>query len=172
MMLGGARWKRFQILSSQSCWPVYPPAQQIRYRHPPIESSVSISVSNPQRFLSELEDMETSQILEELKISDGGYVPKIVFRCCPSGLSWISRRYAFVYWIITNWWLTRFEALVITGIEQNSLILGRQKKRCSLQIFEIYFYRWRICRNSIKTLDEWLSESDGFLILLSKVVIP
>ena len=37
------------------------------------ESSVSISVSNPQDFLSELEDMETSQILEELKISDGGY---------------------------------------------------------------------------------------------------
>ena len=36
------------------------------------ESSVSISVSNPQDFLSELEDMETSQILEELKISDGG----------------------------------------------------------------------------------------------------
>ena len=33
------------------------------------ESSVSISVSNPQDFLSELEDMETSQILEELKIS-------------------------------------------------------------------------------------------------------
>ena len=27
------------------------------------ESSVSISVSNPQDFLSELEDMETSQIL-------------------------------------------------------------------------------------------------------------
>ena len=38
------------------------------------ESSVSISVSNPQDFLSELEDMETSQILEELKISDGGCV--------------------------------------------------------------------------------------------------
>ena len=37
------------------------------------ESSVSISVSNPQDFLSELEDMGTSQILEELKISDGGY---------------------------------------------------------------------------------------------------
>ena len=37
------------------------------------ESSVSISVSNPQDFLSELEDMETSQILEELKISDGGF---------------------------------------------------------------------------------------------------
>ena len=37
------------------------------------ESSVSISVSNPQDFLSELEDMETGQILEELKISDGGY---------------------------------------------------------------------------------------------------
>lgn len=36
------------------------------------ESSVSISVSNPQDFLSELEDMETGQILEELKISDGG----------------------------------------------------------------------------------------------------
>lgn len=37
------------------------------------ESSVSISVSNPQDFLSELEDMETGQILEELKISDGGF---------------------------------------------------------------------------------------------------
>ena len=37
------------------------------------ESAVSISVSNPQDFLSELEDMGTSQILEELKISDGGY---------------------------------------------------------------------------------------------------
>ena len=47
------------------------------------ESSVSISVSNPQDFLSELEDMETSQILEELKISDGGYAPacKYYFFC-------------------------------------------------------------------------------------------
>ena len=44
------------------------------------ESSVSISVSNPQDFLSELEDMETSQILEELKISDGGYAPACKYR--------------------------------------------------------------------------------------------
>ena len=41
------------------------------------ESSVSISVSNPQDFLSELEDMGTSQILEALKISDGGYTESI-----------------------------------------------------------------------------------------------
>ena len=40
----------------------------------------SISVSNPQDFLSELEDMETSQILEELKISDGGYAPACKYR--------------------------------------------------------------------------------------------
>ncbi len=46
------------------------------------ESSVSISVSNPQDFLSELEDMETGQILEELKISDMADIPKIVFRYC------------------------------------------------------------------------------------------
>ena len=44
------------------------------------ESSVSISVSNPQDFLSELEDMETSPILEELKISDGGYAPACKYR--------------------------------------------------------------------------------------------
>ena len=44
------------------------------------ESSVFISVSNPQDFLSELEDMETSQILEELKISDGGYAPACKYR--------------------------------------------------------------------------------------------
>ena len=49
------------------------------------ESSVSISVSNPQDFLSELEDMETSQILEELKIQMAD-IPKIVFRYCLSGL--------------------------------------------------------------------------------------
>lgn len=49
------------------------------------ESSVSISVSNPQDFLSELEDMGTSQILEELKISDGGYTEDC-FRYCLSGL--------------------------------------------------------------------------------------
>ena len=45
------------------------------------ESSVSISVSNPQDFLSELEDMETSQILEELKISDGGSETFVPVRC-------------------------------------------------------------------------------------------
>lgn len=37
------------------------------------------------RFLSELEDMGTSQILEALKISDGGYTEDC-FRYCLSGL--------------------------------------------------------------------------------------
>ena len=37
------------------------------------KSSESISVSSPQDFVAELENMGTSQILEELEMSDGGY---------------------------------------------------------------------------------------------------
>ena len=48
--------------------------------HPPPNPLFPLSVSNPQDFYSELEDMETSQILEELKISDGGYAPACKYR--------------------------------------------------------------------------------------------
>ena len=93
------------------------------------------------RFLSELEDMETSQILEELKISDGGYTED-----CFSVLS--KRLVEFpedTLCILNHNKLmadTNFEALVITGIGAELPYIGAaEEKRYSLQIFEIYFYR-------------------------------
>ena len=95
------------------------------------ESSVSISVSNPQDFLSELEDMETSQILEELKISDGGYTED-----CFSVLS--KRLVEFpedTLCILNHNKLmadTDFEALVITGIGAELPYIGAAEEKDTL----------------------------------------
>ena len=95
------------------------------------ESSVSISVSNPQDFLSELEDMETGQILEELKISDGGYTED-----CFSVLS--KRLVEFpedTLCILNHNKLmadTDFEALVITGIGAELPYIGAAEEKDTL----------------------------------------
>ena len=125
------------------------------------ESSVSISVSNPQDFLSELEDMETSQILEELKISDGGYTED-----CFSVLS--KRLVEFpedTLCILNHNNLmadTDFEALVITGIGAELPYIGAAEEKNTL-----YKYLKSISTDkeyaeiASRILDEWLSESDG-----------
>ena len=95
------------------------------------ESSVSISVSNPQDFLSELEDMETSQILEELKISDGGYTED-----CFSVLS--KRLVEFpedTLRILKHSKLMtdeKFEELVITGIRSEISYTGSDEEKKAL----------------------------------------
>lgn len=95
------------------------------------ESSVSISVSNPQDFLSELEDMETGQILEELKISDGGYTED-----CFSVLS--KRLVEFpedTLRILKHSKLMtdeKFEELVITGIRSEISYTGSDEEKKAL----------------------------------------
>lgn len=80
------------------------------------------------RFLSELEDMETSQILEELKISDGGYTED-----CFSVLS--KRLVEFpedTLCILNHNKLmadTDFEALVITGIGAELPYIGAAEEK-------------------------------------------
>lgn len=108
------------------------------------ESSVSISVSNPQDFLSELEDMETSQILEELKISDGGYTED-----CFSVLS--KRLVEFpedTLCILNHNKLmadTDFEALVITGIGAELPYIGAAEEKDTLATV----YKGNIIKNLI-----------------------
>ena len=125
------------------------------------ESSVSISVSNPQDFLSELEDMETSQILEELKISDGGYTED-----CFSVLSKRLVEFPEDTLCILNYNKlmadTDFEALVITGIGAELPYIGAAEEKNTL-----YKYLKSISTDeeyaeiASRILDEWLSESDG-----------
>ena len=116
------------------------------------ESSVSISVSNPQDFLSEL---------EELKISDGGYTED-----CFSVLS--KRLVEFpedTLCILNHNNLmadTDFEALVITGIGAELPYIGAAEEKDTL-----YKYLKSISTDeeyaeiASRILDEWLSESDG-----------
>ena len=113
------------------------------------------------RFLSELEDMETSQILEELKISDGGYTED-----CFSVLS--KRLVEFpedTLCILNHNKLmadTDFEALVITGIGAELPYIGAAEEKDTL-----YKYLKSISTDeeyaeiASRILDEWLSESDG-----------
>ena len=109
------------------------------------ESSVSISVSNPQDFLSELEDMGTSQILEELKIS-------VEF---PEDTLCILNHNKLMA-------DTDFEALVITGIGAELPYIGAAEEKDTL-----YKYLKSISTDeeyaeiASRILDEWLSESDG-----------
>ena len=113
------------------------------------------------RFLSELEDMETGQILEELKISDGGYTED-----CFSVLS--KRLVEFpedTLCILNHNKLmadTDFEALVITGIGAELPYIGAAEEKDTL-----YKYLKSISTDeeyaeiASRILDEWLSESDG-----------
>ena len=113
------------------------------------------------RFFSELEDMETSQILEELKISDGGYTED-----CFSVLS--KRLVEFpedTLCILNHNNLmadTDFEALVITGIGAELPYIGAAEEKDTL-----YKYLKSISTDeeyaeiASRILDEWLSESDG-----------
>ena len=113
------------------------------------------------RFFSELEDMETSQILEELKISDGGYTED-----CFSVLS--KRLVEFpedTLCILNHNKLmadTDFEALVITGIGAELPYIGAAEEKDTL-----YKYLKSISTDeeyaeiASRILDEWLSESDG-----------
>ena len=126
------------------------------------ESSVSISVSNPQDFLSELEDMETSQILEELKISDGGYTED-----CFSVLS--KRLVEFpedTLCILKHNKLMAdesFEVLVITGIGSELPYVGSDEEKKELhEYLKSASTSEEYAEISSKILDAWTSESNAF----------
>lgn len=126
------------------------------------ESSVSISVSNPQDFLSELEDMGTSQILEALKISDGGYTED-----CFSVLS--KRLVEFpedTLCILNHNKLmadTDFEALVITGIGAELPYVGSDEEKKALhEYLKSASTSEEYAEISSKILDAWTSESNAF----------
>ena len=126
------------------------------------ESSVSISVSNPQDFLSELEDMETSQILEELKISDGGYTED-----CFSVLS--KRLVEFpedTLCILKHNKLMAdesFEVLVITGIGSELPYVGSDEEKKALhEYLKSASTSEEYAEISSKILDAWTSESNAF----------
>ena len=126
------------------------------------ESSVSISVSNPQDFLSELEDMGTSQILEELKISDGGYTED-----CFSVLS--KRLVEFpedTLCILKHNKLMAdesFEVLVITGIGSELRYVGSDEEKKELhEYLKSASTSEEYAEISSKILDAWTSESNAF----------
>ena len=126
------------------------------------ESSVSISVSNPQDFLSELEDMGTSQILEELKISDGGYTED-----CFSVLS--KRLVEFpedTLCILKHNKLVAdesFEVLVITGIGSELPYVGSDEEKKELhEYLKSASTSEEYAEISSKILDAWTSESNAF----------
>ena len=126
------------------------------------ESSVSISVSNPQDFLSELEDMGTSQILEELKISDGGYTED-----CFSVLS--KRLVEFpedTLRILKHSKLMtdeKFEELVITGIRSEISYTGSDEEKKALhEYLKSASTSEEYAEISSKILDAWTSESNAF----------
>lgn len=126
------------------------------------ESSVSISVSNPQDFLSELEDMGTSQILEELKISDGGYTED-----CFSVLS--KRLVEFpedTLCILKHNKLMAdesFEVLVITGIGSELPYVGSDEEKKALhEYLKSVSTSEEYAEISSKILDAWTSESNAF----------
>ena len=126
------------------------------------ESSVSISVSNPQDFLSELEDMGTSQILEELKISDGGYTED-----CFSVLS--KRLVEFpedTLCILNHNKLMAdesFEVLVITGIGSELPYVGSDEEKKELhEYLKSASTSEEYAEISSKILDAWTSESNAF----------
>ena len=126
------------------------------------ESSVSISVSNPQDFLSELEDMGTSQILEELKISDGGYTED-----CFSVLS--KRLVEFpedTLCILKHNKLMAdesYEVLVITGIGSELPYVGSDEEKKALhEYLKSASTSEEYAEISSKILDAWTSESNAF----------
>ena len=126
------------------------------------ESAVSISVSNPQDFLSELEDMGTSQILEELKISDGGYTED-----CFSVLS--KRLVEFpedTLCILKHNKLMAdesFEVLVITGIGSELPYVGSDEEKKALhEYLKSASTSEEYAEISSKILDAWTSESNAF----------
>ena len=126
------------------------------------ESSVSISVSNPQDFLSELEDIGTSQILEELKISDGGYTED-----CFSVLS--KRLVEFpedTLCILKHNKLMAdesFEVLVITGIGSELPYVGSDEEKKELhEYLKSASTSEEYAEISSKILDAWTSESNAF----------
>lgn len=125
------------------------------------ESSASISVSNPQDFLSELENMGTSQILEELNISDGGYTED-----CFSVLSKRLVEFPEDTLCILNYNKlmadTDFEVFVMTGIGAELPYIGSAEEKDAL-----YKYLKSVSTDeeyaeiASRILDKWLSESDG-----------
>ena len=124
------------------------------------ESSVSISVSNPQDFLSELEDMETSQILEELKISDGGYTED-----CFSVLS--KRLVEFpedTLRILKHSKLMtdeKFEELVITGIRSEIYYTGSdEEKKALYKYLKSASTGGEYAEMASKNLDGWTFEGE------------
>lgn len=126
-----------------------------------MNSPISTSVTSEQEFLSNLENASTSQILQKLKESDGGYTED-----CFSVLS--KRLVEFpedTLCILNHNKLmadTDFEALVITGIGAELPYIGAAEEKDTL-----YKYLKSISTDeeyaeiASRILDEWLSESDG-----------
>ena len=126
------------------------------------KSSESISVSSPQDFVAELENMGTSQILEELEMSDGGYTED-----CFSVLS--SRLIEFpedTLCILKHNKLMAneaFEVLVITGIGSELPYVGSDEEKKALhEYLESASTNEEYAEISSRILDAWTSESDAF----------
>ena len=126
------------------------------------KSSESISVSSPQDFVAELENMGTSQILEELEMSDGGYTED-----CFSVLS--NRLIEFpedTLCIMKHNKLIAdesFEVLVITGIGSELPYVGSDEEKKALhEYLKSASTSEEYAEISSKILDAWTSESNAF----------
>ena len=126
-----------------------------------MNSPISTSVTSEQEFLSNLENASTSQVLQKLKESDGGYTED-----CFSVLS--KRLVEFpedTLCILNHNKLMAdadFEVLVITGIGAELPYIGSAEEKDTL-----YKYLKSISTDeeyaeiASRILDEWLSESNG-----------
>ena len=124
------------------------------------ESSASISVSNPQDFLSELENMGTSQILEELNISDGGYTED-----CFSVLSKRLVEFPEDTLCIMNYNKlmadTDFGVFVVTGIgAELPYVESAEEKDALYKYLKAVSTDEEYAEIASRILDKWLSESD------------
>ena len=124
------------------------------------KSSESISVSSPQDFVAELENMGTSQILEELEMSDGGYTED-----CFSVLS--SRLIEFpedTLCILKHNKLMAneaFEVLVITGIGSELPYVGSDEEKKALhEYLKSASTSEEYAEISSKILDRWTFEGE------------
>ena len=126
------------------------------------KSSESVSVSSPQDFVAELENMGTSQILEELEMSDGGYTED-----CFSVLS--NRLIEFPEDTLCILKYNKlmadesFEVIVITGIGSELPYVGSDEKKKALhEYLKSASTSEEYAEISSKILDAWTSESNAF----------
>ena len=125
-----------------------------------MKSSESISVPTPQDYVTKLENMYTAQILEELKISDGGYTED-----CFSILSnqFINSPEETLYILKHNKWMAdeEFEALVITGIGAELPYVGSdEEKKALYEYLKSASTGEEYAEIASKILDRWTSEDE------------